>query len=156
MALSSTTIKWHGKRVFTLATRANIAAMKKAGFVVERNVKELLSKRGTGRTYIRGKKRHSKQARRHVASAPGQPPAVDTGILRASIFTDVSVKGGNVVGKVGPDVEHIAAEQTAGTDVEYGLFLELGTAKMAARPFLRPGLAKSAAQIVRIFKGTNK
>ncbi len=148
-------IKWRGKQVFTLASKVNVTAMKKAGFVVERNVKKLLSKIGTGREYIRGKKRHSKQARIHRASVAGQPPSLDTGILRASIFTDVSVKNRNVIGKVGPDVEHIAAEQSAGTDVEYGLYLELGTAKMRARPFLRPGLAKSAGQIMRIFRKAN-
>ena len=142
-------IKWRGKQVFTRATEVNIIAMKKAGFVVERSVKHLLSKKGTGRTYKRGKKIH-------IASAPGQPPAVDTGILRASIFTDVSIKQDNVIGRVGPDVEHIAAGTSVGTDVNYGLYLELGTRRMAARPFLRPGLAKSAAQIVRIFRRHNK
>jgi len=32
-------VKWYGKRVFTLATEANVAAMRKAALVVERDVK---------------------------------------------------------------------------------------------------------------------
>jgi len=58
----------------------------------------------------------------NIPSAPGSPPSVQTGRLRNSI-------GYNVVGP---------ARAQVGTNVEYGLYLEFGTSRMPARPFLRP------------------
>lgn len=59
---------------------------------------------------------------RHVASAPGYPPNVDTGALRASIK---AIRKGRYVWWVQDGVP-------------YGVHLEIGTSRMAARPFLRP------------------
>lgn len=137
-------MKWYGKKVFTLATEANITAMKKAAFVVENYVKRHFTKVGSGRRY--GK---------HRASTAGQPPAIDTGILRASIMSDIGVKGLNVIGKVGCDVEHIAAKAPAGTDVNYGLYLEVGTKNIAKRSFLRPALKMTRRKVKDIFKKAN-
>jgi len=52
---------------------------------------------------------------------------VDTGNLQESIRHETTNEG----------EEHSAQ---VGTDVEYGLYVELGTKKMAAQPFLRPAL----------------
>lgn len=87
-------------------------------------IKRDLSKPGTGRTYGR---------RRHRASAPGQAPAVDTGRLRASIANELGRDGRGLFARIG-------------TNVDYAPHLELGTSKMAARPFLRPALAAEAAE----------
>lgn len=58
----------------------------------------------------------------HVASSPGYPPNVDSGALRASINWRQERKFRFVM-----------------TDgVKYGAFLEFGTSKMAARPFMSP------------------
>ena len=137
--------EWHAKRVFTLATKANVSAMKKAAFVVEADVKKHFTLLGSGRTY--GK---------HIASKPGEPPAVDTGILRASVMSEVKIKGSEITGKVGPDIEHIKEKTEAGTDVEYGLYLEVGTKNMQPRPFLRPALRRMKNKISRVFKEANK
>lgn len=75
---------------------------------------------GGGRTYARGRTSHT-------ASAPGQPPAVDTGRLRASIDSDLGADSRGLVARIG-------------TNVVYARHLELGTVRMAARPFLRPAL----------------
>lgn len=83
---------------------------------VDRKAKQLLSIPGTGRTY--GK---------HVASAPGQPPSPDFGTLRSSVSWEVAKDAKGLVGRVG-------------TNLEYGKHLELGTKRIAARPFLRPAL----------------
>jgi hypothetical protein len=55
-------------------------------------------------------------------SAPGSPPGVDTGTLRGSMRVE----------KTG-DLEYQVMD-----GVEYGVYLELGTARMAARPFVTP------------------
>ena len=140
-----TRINWYGNRVFTLATEANVEAMHKAAMLVESDVKKNFTLQGQGRRY--GK---------HTASRPGEPPAIDTGILRASIMNEVEVSGSSVNGKVGPDVEFMAAKAPVGTNVEYGYYLELGTSKMEPRPFLRPALIRTRKKVVKIFRDANK
>jgi HK97 gp10 family phage protein len=128
-------IKWYGQKVFTLATQANVEAMNKAALMVERDVKKSFTREGSGRLYKRGRKVH-------IASAPGEPPAIDTGALRASIQNKVSVKGINVIGEVG-------------SDIPYSLYLEVGTTKMARRPYLMSTVRKDKTKIVNIFKRAN-
>ena len=70
----------------------------------------------TGRLYQRYKPR-----RQHRASAPGEAPQSDTGRLAGSVQVD---NRGEVA-----DV---------GTNLDYGEYLEHGTTKMAARPWLFP------------------
>lgn len=60
-------------------------------------------------------------------SVPGSGPAVRTGRLRSSISW-----------RVEEDALGVYAE--IGTAVEYARFVELGTDRMAPRPFLRPAL----------------
>lgn len=60
-------------------------------------------------------------------SAPGQGPGVVTGRLRASITYR-------------PGVDALSPFVDIGTSVYYAPFLEFGTKRMAARPFLRPAL----------------
>ena len=73
-------------------------------------------------------------------SAPGEPPGVVSGTLRRSITYEIEKRQESVIGKVG-------------SNEEYALFLEVGTSKMAARPFLRPALAKNRRQIAQILMG---
>lgn len=70
-----------------------------------------------GRSYSRG-------SRSHTASRPGYPPTPDTGALRASIRWE----------QQGQLVMHIM------DGVEYGIHLEFGTSRLAARPFMRPAV----------------
>lgn len=72
----------------------------------------------------------------HTASRPGMPPHVDTGRLRASITHEVETRLLNIIGRVG-------------TNVKYGRWLELGTSRMAARPWLRPALRRTMAMARR-------
>jgi len=153
-------IKWYGNRVFTLATAANVTAMKKAATLVEKYVKEHFTLEGSGMT-IKGvwtpgaSRKKTKSGKRHYAAAPGKPPAIDMGILRSSIMHEVEQHGMSIDGRVGPDVEHIAAKAPVGTDVNYGLYLELGTSKMEPRPFLRPALRRTGKKVIKIFKNAN-
>lgn len=59
-------------------------------------------------------------------SAPGQPPGIDTGNLRNSI-------------QVRP---YMGAIWRVWVDAAYGKPLEYGTARMAARPFVRPAVMR--------------
>lgn len=75
-------------------------------------------------------------------SVPGGPPAVRTGNLRRSIHTAAYVFG-EQIGSSSADVPPYGAGRDeivvfVGTNVGYGLFVELGTIYMAARPFLVP------------------
>lgn len=62
----------------------------------------------------------------HQASAPGEPPASDTGRLVKSIRTEF-------------DFDRLVGRVIAST--KYAALLETGTSRMAARPFMRPALA---------------
>jgi len=64
----------------------------------------------------------------HQASAAGEAPAVDTG---------------NLIGSINIKVQGVRLRAFVFTPVEYGLYLEFGTAAIAPRPWLRPALAKA-------------
>lgn len=93
-------------------------------------------------------------------SAPGEPPHIGAppprkkrrkagspagrrylgGNLRRSIATEVLYRGTMIIGRVG-------------TNVRYAPFLELGTSRMAARPFLVPALRRERRVIARLLVG---
>lgn len=148
----SFTLAWHGREFFVEATREVKKAMTVAALVVESAAKKSMGKGAS--KFNTGGDTKSKRGKKsfHRPSAPGFPPAVDTGILRASISHKVTEKGGNVQGFVGSDTAKIKAKAEAGTDVEYGFYLEVGTRNMEARPWLRPALRKSEKRIKQILK----
>ncbi len=90
----------------------------------------ILSMRDTpkdGRTYKRGKKKH-------IASSAGNPPAIDSGELIRSIVFDVrdmEVEVGSII-----------------DDPPYPRWLEEGTEKMEARPWLEPAVEKHEKEII--------
>ncbi len=81
----------------------------------------------TGRVY-----RRQKGKKRHVASSPGNPPAIDTGELIRSITTDARRRTVEVGAEIG---------------APHSLFLEKGTDKMGARPFLEPAMDKHLPEL---------
>ena len=148
--MSDFDLAWHGREFFGEATKAVKDAMTTATLVVENKAKKIM---GTGASSFSVKRdTKSKRGKRsfHRPSAPGFPPAIDTGVLRASISHKVVEKAGNVQGFVGSDTAKIAAKAEAGTDVEYGFYLEVGTRNMEARPWLRPALRASEKRIKTI------
>lgn len=104
---------------FSNARAAAIATLERAVAVkaqeLRTEVVEQLTQPGRGQRYGR-----------HIASAPGDSPAVDGGRLWQSI---VALKVDQFRWRVG-------------TNVEYALYLEFGTRRMAPRPFLRPAAEK--------------
>jgi hypothetical protein len=113
-----------------------------AGIVLTNAVKVKLSQPGTGRLYVRT--RNGVKAA-HRASAPGQPPAVDTGTYRASwTWKTQQLTGSIYEALVYPDPAHLEQHHEPR---ELGLFLEFGTRHMAARPHLRPAVNESLGAI---------
>ncbi len=110
--------------------RDNMAAA--AHFLQARALDSLRRDDKSGRIYQRGT-----IVRR--ASAPGEPPARDTGRLQGALGSDVLVRAKEVIGVV-----------FAQTD--YARALELGTPKLKPRPFLRPALLNNKRQILSLLR----
>jgi HK97 gp10 family phage protein len=111
--------------------RAIRQALNAGALLVENHSKRsILTGAKTGRTYKRGTVSHR-------ASAPGQPPASDTGRLVSSFLTE-------------PGPEPLSYDVRA--NAMYAGFLEYGTSKMAPRPFLRPALTAVNDRIVQLVR----
>lgn len=152
------------KAVFGLDTTSFTAGLKKAAkeydrrakraitlgvLFFESEVKKELSKPGTGRARKTKGKRGLRGGVRLVsgsnrASAPGHPPAVDTGQFRSSITHLVEREFVAWVGKVGTGIK-----DTKGRSI--GAHLEFGTSKMAARPFMMVTLERIRPQLLALF-----
>ena len=75
--------------------------------------------------------------RTHTASAAGNPPNTDTGYLANNIHMVMGADG------MGASVESRA---------DYSGFLEFGTSKMKARPYLQPALEENKPKVLRRIK----
>jgi len=80
-------------------------------FAIETDVKAMMAGPKSGAVYGG-----------HVASAPGEAPAIDTGALANSIQTEMDTLTSGAVY----------------TGIEYAPYLEFGTSRMAARPSFTP------------------
>lgn len=116
--------------------RRNIERALNAGALLLENhaKKSILSGAKTGRTYKRGTVSHR-------ASAPGQPPASDTGRLVSSFLSQ-------------PGPEPLSYDVHA--NAMYAGFLENGTSKMAPRPFLQPAMKATADRITQLVRDAIK
>lgn len=103
--------------------------MERRALFVEAAQKRLLSQHGTGVIY----RRHGGKVT-HQASAPGEPPAPDTGLLRASVSHHVGVDADGMYAEIGSG----ASPDIPGLD--YGVYLDVGTHDIEPRPWLRPSL----------------
>lgn len=111
-----------------------------------------------GRTYKvylgRGGKR-LKRRRDHVASAPGEAPAVVTGALRASV--DFVVKGTNELefGTHAPESGRHGQGVGYGKFLEYGNLLSMsgqGSKNIAPRPFISRSYQSNKQNILKHFE----
>jgi phage gpG-like protein len=130
---------WHGdalKRKFEGMVGRRLDA---ASIVVQNHAKALISTEGTakataGRTLRSGRKvRKGSLIYGASPSKPGEPPNVQTGRLRGSVAH-----------------ERVGMVARVGTNVRYGRDLELGTRKMAARPWLRRALVEMTPAVQAI------
>lgn len=90
----------------------------------------------TGSTYTttfwtdaQGRVRPGRDRVPHTASAPGQYPASDTGRLANNVDFQLPQPG--------------RMQGIVGTNIVYGRYLEFGTSRMAARPWLLPSFEKA-------------
>ena len=121
----ATTYTWKKKAVEIYMSEIR-KGLDRAALDVQTLTKRILSTKGKGTRYPNQPTR---------SSSPGHPPVVQTGTLRRSIQIDRSKNKGNR-----PKVR-------IGTNVEYAVYLELGTRHMEPRPFLRPALRKSKKRV---------
>ena len=116
---------------------ANIAGIERglkiAMIQLQTELRVKLSQVGSGAGYFGGSKGKGSYRTR---SAPGQPPAVDTGTLRNSVQSKPQYIAGTGMTSI------VLTGLVAGVnkDARIPRWLEYGTSRMKARPFIAPSL----------------
>ena len=110
-----------------LEVNLNKAVQAAAILIQNRTRLEIQTGGRSGRIYRRSR------GTTHQAGAAGEYPKSDTGRLASSIRTDFSFLSASV-----------------GSDLNYSTWLETGTPKMAARPWLQRTLEEQSPQIKKI------
>ncbi len=112
-----------------------LKAVGRSTLIVNGEAVKSITAGGTGKAYAKYSPK-----RTHIASAPNQPPASDTGFLVSQITSNIkSMPDGSVIGQI------ISA-------APYSKHLEFGTTTMTERPFMQPALRKNRKKILEIFR----
>lgn len=132
-------VKWNGdqwRRDFAREYRKNVSA---AAIYLNNQIKADISQPGTAEFEQKTKKGKARKKRIYnfTHSRPGNPPFKQKGRLRASMAWEIVGSALAPIGRVG-------------TNYKVGKYLELGTRKMAARPFLRRNLKLHQSQLAAI------
>jgi HK97 gp10 family phage protein len=106
-------------------------AMLAGALVLEGFIKESMQEAHHGRIYSKG-------GRTHQASAPGETPAIDLGHLVDSIESSL--------------IDSTSSQ--VATDSDIAPFLEFGTSRMEARPFMRPAADEHEEDVVQAVSET--
>ena len=114
---------WHGEKVTQKAMTGADAFCSQVAKDIVREAKLGMKGPRSGAVPPQGKRIPGWIRQR---SAPGEPPAVQSQRLVGSIVAE----------KLG------LAKYRAGTNVDYGFWLELGTRRIRPRPWLRPALMR--------------
>jgi hypothetical protein len=130
----SVKLVWHGDEILKRLDKAQQDGINVTTAKAALHSQRLANRsNGSGRTYRKGTSQATYQA-----SSPGEPPAKPTGLLQGKIRSGMPQRRGNRwVGEWGVN----AGEGEGGggeDDKGYAFWLEIGTARMAARPYLRP------------------
>jgi HK97 gp10 family phage protein len=126
---------WRGDDIANRYAGIFVTRMDKAGAMLEAEVKRKLGQGGGARTGV------LYPGARSISSAPGEPPAYQSGVLQGGVTHRTERRGLKITGYVGV------------ASVHYARMLEFGTSRMAARPFLRPGIRENAGRIRSILAG---
>lgn len=113
------TMKWNGVKLTVGVKKAIMRAVAMTAHDVRNDaINSITSGQKSGQVYTR-------RGITHQASAPGEAPAADTGVLHNSI--DVILNPATLSARVNASAKYAAA-------------LEYGTEKMQPRPYMRPAL----------------
>ncbi len=131
-----TGIKINTRKLKRAVDNASIGPLEKAGALVEATAKRLMrAGGGRGRSGPRG-------GLIRVPSAPGTPPHVQTGALRASISHAVTQRSsGSPLAIAGPTVKYGAVHEFGFPDLN-----------LPERPFMAPALKRAQPKITRLFR----
>lgn len=110
------------RRQIRRGLQSNVTA---AAYLWDGAMRRAIAEPGSGRVYRRGNVRHR-------ASAPGEPPATDTGYLLNSVGTEI-----------------YELQAYVGNTAQYALYLERGTRHIAPRPFVRESARRVLDQMRR-------
>ena len=130
---------WQGEQVKKRIKAEIKRRLYACAVLVLNRARELISIPGTTQATGLGKGKNQKVKKKRLyntnPSAPGDPPHKQKGHLRRSVAKEVG-----------------DTEARVGTNLLYGRWLELGTPKMAARPWLRRALSEVLQQIQAVFR----
>ena len=116
----------------SIAKTSVIRGVQAATYEAEAILVDLLSQPGKGNVYKRGKKKHR-------ASKPGDPPAVDTGNLRRNRSREAYETPTGALGVLALNMEYAEA-------------LELGTEKIEPRPSIGTIPANHGERLIEAFR----
>ncbi len=149
--------RWHGASVMKdiVATqRRNVA---RAGSYLAADIKESFQatpqmftkfKRGGVRgSFRRRKLKGGPGFTQHEPSKEGEIPAVQKGHLRRSIISEMDIDREGPLARVGP------MSRVRGFEIKYARWLEFGTRKMKARPYMRPAVSRNKQMLARLMTG---
>lgn len=118
---------WTGGRALQQVNSAATRGMRKAGTVVIKEMRRLmLEEPKSGHLYGT-----------HRASAPGEPPASETGRLVRSFKPEINKQGDKIILTISSSEPHFR-------------FTEGGTSKMAKRPLIEPAVKNVTPRMVAI------
>jgi hypothetical protein len=139
-----------------------VQGMVGVALVMQKLVRKQLSQRGTGRLYGVWKKKRKKGRNLrsrgwHQASAPGEPPAANTGRLRASwtLIPPEKVGAATTQDQGFAYIEQTRNKSTLytlGTNLVYARAMEYGHGKIAPRPYIRPVLKAVEPKVADIMQ----
>jgi HK97 gp10 family phage protein len=132
MISTSVNVKINKNEFLKLLDDANKITEEAADKMAKEMKNSILSGAKSGKQYF-------KNGARHTASAPGQPPANQTGDLVKSI-----------------KVSKERNKSIISINKNYAVYLEFGTSKMRPRPFIIPAFMKTKKWITDKLKGISK
>ena len=120
-------VEWHGAGVLADVNALVSQRLDRAAIMVQTEARQSIRAPKSGKT----------RGARAIRSAPGEAPASQHALgLLTSVHRDAPSE----------------LTRRVGTNLDYGLFLEVGTRNMAARPWLVRALLKMKPRIQRLFK----
>ena len=123
-----------------------------AGAVVNRTAQAILTDANASMEGPKSGRSYSRGGKLHIASAPGEPPAIDTGNLRASGYTR---KNSELEWELGYTADYAEILEGVNSQFESGGLLDMAEmmgvwiaprmGELAPRPFLRPAVEANRA-----------